>query len=275
MLNGSLHFVIDKFIAICNANDVTNAKQADEPPALSCDSVHSICLTTRTFMTGDLSFYHTIIGKENTSTAWCTWCTLSKAEWSEKNHELGDPWTIEELNRVCDDVKCGSLNKNQPQDIKGITMRPLFDAIPINNYVLSVLHIIIGIGNSLVDFLFEWIESRVEKLTNDEVAARNSVLCAMIKHKDAKGIYETWIENDGMAIVQKQLEKMICENSVQIRYINLMLLIIPTCYCKTNIISLFLLLYERFLVQNVSFYHQLREKEFALLLIFYQMKLRI
>jgi hypothetical protein len=192
-----------------------------------------------------------------------------------KNHELGDSWTIEELNRVCDDVKCGSLSKNQPHDIKGITMRPLFDAIPINNYVLSVLHIIIGIGNSLVDFLFEWIESRVENLTNDEVAARNSVLCAMIKHKDTKGIYETWIENDGMAIVQKQLEKMKCENSVQIRYIYLMLLIIPTCYCKTNIISLFLLLYERFLVQNVSFYHQLREKEFVLLLIFYQMKLRI
>ena len=86
-------------------------------------------------------------------------------------------------------------------------MRPLFNAIPINNYVLSVLHIIIGIGNSLVDFMFEWIESHVEQLTNDEVAARNSVLYAMIKHEDAKGIYETWIENDGMAIVQKQLQK--------------------------------------------------------------------
>jgi hypothetical protein len=106
------------------------------------------------------------------------------------------------------------------QDVRGVTMRPLFNAIPINNYVLSVLHIIIGIGNSLVDFMFECIESHVEQLTNDEVAARNSVLYAMIKHEDAKGIYETWIENDGMAIVQKQLQKnemrKQCSNKVRL-----------------------------------------------------------
>jgi hypothetical protein len=220
MLNGSLRLVIDKFIVIHYANDVTNAILVDEPPALNGNSVNSICLKTRTFMAGDLSFYHAVIGKENMSTAWCTWCRLSKAEWSVKDHELGDPWTIEGLNRVCDDIECGSLNKNKPQDVRGVTMRPLFDAIPINNYVLSVLHIIIGIGNSLVDFMFEWIESRVEQLTNDEVAARNSVLYAMIKHEDAKGIYETWIENDGMAIVQKQLQKnemrKQCSNKVRL-----------------------------------------------------------
>jgi hypothetical protein len=108
---------------------------------------------------------------------------------------------------VCDDVECGRLNKNKPNDIKGVTLQPLFDAIPIGNYILSVLHIIIGVGNSLVDFMFEWIESRVEQLTNDEVAARKSKLYAMINYKEAKEIYETWIENDGMAIVQKQLGK--------------------------------------------------------------------
>jgi hypothetical protein len=103
MLNGSLRLVVDKFIVVHHANDVTNAILADEPPALNGNSVNSICQKTRTFMAGDLSFYHTIIGKENMSTAWCTWCRLPKAEWSVKDHELGDPWTIEGLNRVCDE----------------------------------------------------------------------------------------------------------------------------------------------------------------------------
>jgi hypothetical protein len=207
LLNDSLCLVVDKFIVIHYVNDITNVILADEPPALNQDSEYNICLATRSFMAGDLSFYHAIIGKENMSTAWCTWCKLSKAEWSAKNHKLGDPWTIEELNRVCDDVECGRLNKNKPNDIKGVTLWPLFDAIPIRNYILSMLHIIIGVGNSLVDFMFEWIESRVEQLTNEEVAARNSLLYAMIKQEKAKEIYETWIENDGMAIVQKRLEK--------------------------------------------------------------------
>ncbi len=85
------------------------------------------------------------------------------------------------MNRVCDDVECGRLSKNKPNDIKGVTLRPLFDAIPIRNYILIVLHIIIGVGNSLVDFMFEWIESRFEQPTNEEVATRNSTLYATRK----------------------------------------------------------------------------------------------
>jgi hypothetical protein len=32
---------------------------------LNQDSEYNICLATRSFMAGDLSFYHAIIGKEN------------------------------------------------------------------------------------------------------------------------------------------------------------------------------------------------------------------
>jgi hypothetical protein len=56
LLNDSLHLVVDKFIVIHYVNDVTNVILADEPPALNQDSEYSICLTTKSFMAGDLSF---------------------------------------------------------------------------------------------------------------------------------------------------------------------------------------------------------------------------
>jgi hypothetical protein len=65
LLNDSLHLVVDKFIVNHYVNDVTNVILADKPPALNQDSEYNICLATRSFMAGDLSFYHAIIGKEN------------------------------------------------------------------------------------------------------------------------------------------------------------------------------------------------------------------
>jgi len=44
------------------------------------------------------------------------------------------------------------------QNLKGVTNRPLINATPVSNYILPILHNIIGRGNSLVDAFLEWIE---------------------------------------------------------------------------------------------------------------------
>jgi hypothetical protein len=46
------------------------------------------------------------------------------------------------------------------------------DAVPIDKFILSILHIIIGVGNTVVDAFLEWIKERVEQLHPDEVVAR-------------------------------------------------------------------------------------------------------
>jgi hypothetical protein len=172
-LNESLKLIVGKVISFCCADPNTPMiSLLDEPPADEMNE-RSFWLKTRTFVAGDLSFFATILGKENMSGTWCTWCMLSKAQWNETEHLPGELWTIEKIYGVRENVTENGMLPT-PDNLKGCTDKPLFNAVPICNFVIPVLHIIIGIGNTLVDCIFEWIEERIEKLTPAEIEVRNS-----------------------------------------------------------------------------------------------------
>jgi hypothetical protein len=80
------------------------------------------------FITGDLAFFATILGKENMSTKWCTWCKLFRVEWSNPNHVRGEPWSIEGIQEVHFNVMENNLLE-MPENIMGCTAIPLFDAV--------------------------------------------------------------------------------------------------------------------------------------------------
>ena len=88
-------------------------------------------------------------------------------------------------------------------------MRPLIDAVAVENFILSVLHILIGMGNVLIESYLEWIEERVEKLTLAEVEARNRIIYATIQLKQAEEVLERFLENDGILLSDKQLDKQV------------------------------------------------------------------
>ena len=46
-------------------------------------------------MSGDLSFFVTILGKNNMSGYWCHWCMLFVIEWESCDHIKGEAWTIQ------------------------------------------------------------------------------------------------------------------------------------------------------------------------------------
>jgi hypothetical protein len=71
---------------------------------------------------------------------------------------------------------------------------------------LSILHIIIGVGNALFDVFYEWIEWRVEKLTQLELVHRNTAVYAELKTDQEKNEFQKWLENEGVL-----LENKICE----------------------------------------------------------------
>ena len=45
----------------------------------------------------------------------------------------------------------------------------LFDSIPIENYICSLLHAEIGIGNKIMDSFYSWITKDIEPLSNEKI----------------------------------------------------------------------------------------------------------
>jgi hypothetical protein len=105
-------------------------------------------MPVRLFLSGNLTFFATVLGKVNPSGSWCIWCDLARNNWEAAVHTSGDLWTIQTLK----DVLTGLLDKSLEDSAacrKGVTKEPLFDSIELIHYVLSVLHIEIGVGNQL------------------------------------------------------------------------------------------------------------------------------
>jgi hypothetical protein len=69
-------------------------------------------------------------------------------------HENGELWTLDKICDIYHKVKNGMLESTL-QNIKGCTEMPLIEAVPEEHFFLSVLHILIGTGNILVEFLLE------------------------------------------------------------------------------------------------------------------------
>ena len=52
----------------------------------------------------------------------------------------------------------------------------LFDSIPIENYIFSLLHVEIGVGNKIVYSYFECINEIIKPLIQDELNMTNIVI---------------------------------------------------------------------------------------------------
>jgi hypothetical protein len=161
-LNEGMRRIINKFAAVHQppAGNPIITLAAERPD--NNNNNRGVVFEIRAFIAGDLAFYATILGKPNMSPCWCTWCMLSKLQWCAKEHCTGLKWTIEKIFEILHNVATNGLAE-KPDKIFGCTHSPLFDAVPIKNCIVSVLHIIIGIGNSLVDISFDWVSKITEK----------------------------------------------------------------------------------------------------------------
>ena len=59
---------------------------------------------------------------------------------------------------------------------KGSVKKLLFYSVPIENYIFSLLHAEIGVGNKIVYTYFDWINERIELITDDEVDLTNCLI---------------------------------------------------------------------------------------------------
>ena len=108
------------------------------------------------------------------SGCWCHWCNLSPKEWSNKSHTKGMLWTIDLLKKSFNDKENNESMTSYEK--KGSVKKLLFDSVPIENYIFSLLHAEIGVGNKIVYTYFDWINERIEPITDDELDLTNCLI---------------------------------------------------------------------------------------------------
>ena len=64
---------------------------------------------------------------------------------------------------------------------KGCVLPMLFDSILIENYIFSLLHVEIGIGNKIIESFYRWISTYIEPLSKEEIEKTNSLIDLQIE----------------------------------------------------------------------------------------------
>ena len=139
-------------------------------------------------MIGDLKFLMMMLGRQGYSGVQCCYCQLKCAQWKKLHGDgmidcAGIEWTIGELLRPFVD---GSSSNNRIAldamiNQRGQKEQPLWSFIPIKNIIIPILHLLLGLGNDVLDFfLSKWFDERIDKLTDDEKVARQMTVVADI-----------------------------------------------------------------------------------------------
>ena len=117
------------------------------------------------FMSGDLLWFHTALGKEGYQSWWCPYCSAFKNDWQEKNHEAASAWTLDSLKEQARRIAAGELRKKNAREVLGVKDSPIFDAMEVDHYVVPVLHLTIGLTNDVLDHLVCECQAAAERFT--------------------------------------------------------------------------------------------------------------
>lgn len=113
--------------------------------------------------TGDLEFYHIILGCVNMSSSWCFWYYRKIAEWKSKHsnykYQPGNYWTIAEIIAHVSDC-----SKDE-----GIFLMLIWTNIDQIYYVVLLLHIFIGITNNVIENFFVFVNVRILQLNDAQL----------------------------------------------------------------------------------------------------------
>ena len=59
---------------------------------------------------------------------------------------------------------------------EGCVLSMLFDTTPIENYIFSLLHAEIGIGNKIISSFYKWITTYIEPSPIEEIEMTNKLI---------------------------------------------------------------------------------------------------
>jgi hypothetical protein len=165
--------------------------------------------SVRLFITGDLAFYATIQGKEHMSGTWCPYCDLQHTSWQLLGHSAGKKWTIEALEAHLHKLQAGTLDKKKPKEVMGVTATMIFDAVPLENWIVPVLHLSIGVGNGLLKQFLDWLDIRIERLPIGLSDLRAETVELQVDLEDyIDEDYEEWMHSGGQELANLVMERL-------------------------------------------------------------------
>jgi hypothetical protein len=119
--------------------------------------------------------------------------------WMLQGLQHGEFGTLEIIKKVWQNVKLNTMPETR-QNLKGVTNRPLIDDILVSNFILFILHIIIGWKYS------SWCsDERVGLLDIRQAQTRNALF--MYLHETSLAQYESWLENDSILLNDNEFNK--------------------------------------------------------------------
>ena len=177
----------------------------------SVDSYHTFIFKTKleVNINGDIKFQMMMMGRSGYDKDWCLHCCYSKAQWIQhhlsndfnKNWNKKFPlWTTQdiateavkrdlEIEGYIADVKTEnqSVDKCKSSGVKEPCIWPF---IPVTRHVLPIPHLLLGLGNKVMNHFWEFIHDRVEKLDNEVIQAQNVTIISCIALERVTLIYD-------------------------------------------------------------------------------------
>lgn len=147
------------------------------------------------FSVGDIAYQSTIYDREHRANNWCNRCEWGREQWTHFDPDpdtgvrTGPLWTLESMEAQREKIRqqCPRKKKDgtpaewSSKEKKGMTtLAPLFTHIPVDNWLVCILHAIDLFVNTWVDLIFRYIDYRLEDRPIELLEARQSLFDASI-----------------------------------------------------------------------------------------------
>ena len=136
---------------------------------------------------GDLKWLAMLLGMADMSNIWCIYCLLRKHEWMEAGHALTEDQirTIAKNLELADSAAMGTNRF-------GVKFKPYWPFIPILNYIVPLLHIMIGVFNDILDYFMKKVEAEIIVLPPAELKLRDDLKVLNVEVKQLLKTATEW-----------------------------------------------------------------------------------
>ena len=151
----------------------------------------------RTFACGDLAFFATILGREDSSTCNCPYCSLKAKQWKTIPLPPSQKITIELLIQT----------SQQESNTLAVKQCPQWTAIEVHHYIVPILHLQMGIVNLALNKLISFIDEKIEKVCDKENLVRKYLKENIQQFEEQKEEYNMFERTCEMRLQESDIER--------------------------------------------------------------------